>query len=169
MDALQNLLTRRSTKKFADKSVERDKLEKILEIALHSPTGMNAQERLYTVLTEKEDIAKLENLMGKALGNEKYNFYGARALVIITVPREHQFGQVDTATAMENIYLAANALELGCCWINQLRGVCDDVHVRNLLNVYGIPESHVNYAVAALGYADYDYPEKARTERVNFI
>lgn len=169
MDALENLLTRRSTKKFNDREVEKDKLDKILEAALHSPTGMNSQKRLYTVLTRDDDIRKLEACIGRALENDKYNFYGARALVIITVPADYQFGHVDTATAMENIYLAANALNVGCCWINQLSRLYDDPCVRELLSSYGIPANHINYGMAALGYGEYTYPERPRTEKINFI
>ena len=53
---------------------------------------------------------------------------------------------------MENIYLASEALGLGCVWINQLKDCFDDPQVRALLNEFGIPENHGVYGCAAVGY-----------------
>ena len=45
MDAIEMLLTRRSIRKFKTDEVPKDLLEKIIECAKTSPTGMNKQER----------------------------------------------------------------------------------------------------------------------------
>ena len=43
---------RRSIRKFKTDEVPRETLEKIIECAKASPTGMNKQERLFTVVTK---------------------------------------------------------------------------------------------------------------------
>ena len=53
---------------------------------------------------------------------------------------------------MENIYLASEALGLGCVWINQLKDCFDNPQVRALLTEFGIPENHGVYGCAAVGY-----------------
>ena len=45
METMQNILTRRSVRKFADKPIEPDKLHTILEAAMSGPCAVNARER----------------------------------------------------------------------------------------------------------------------------
>lgn len=104
MDAIENLLTRRSIRKFKTDEVPRDLLEKIIECAKASPTGMNKQERLFTVVTKEEDIQRLASAIAKSLDRDDYRIYDAKALIIITVPEDLKLGDADTSTAMENIY-----------------------------------------------------------------
>ena len=46
------------------------------------------------------------------------------------------------------------ALGIGSVWINQLNGICDEPAVRALLTKLKIPENHVVWGMAALGYAN---------------
>lgn len=56
--------------------------------------------------------------------------------------------------ALENIFLAAHALGIGSVWINQLNGICDEPAVRAVLTKLKIPENHIVWGMAALGYAE---------------
>ena len=47
---------------------------------------------------------------------------------------------------------------IGSVWINQLQGICDEPEIRAVLRELHIPEDHVVYGLAALGYADPDTP-----------
>ncbi len=168
MDAIENLLTRRSIRKFKTDELPRDLLEKIIECAKASPTGMNKQERLFTVVTKEEDIQRLASAIAKSLDRDDYRIYDAKALIIITVPEDLKLGDADTSTAMENIYLASHALGLASVWINQLRGNKDE-GVREVLNSFKIPANHISYGLMALGYADEVPKAKERTEKVVYI
>ena len=44
-------------------------------------------------------------------------------------------------------------LGIGSVWINQLRGICDEPEIRAILREWKIPDDHVIYGLAALGYA----------------
>lgn len=168
MDALENLLTRRSIRKFKDQEVPREILEKIVSCAKASPTAMNTQKRLYTVLTKEEDIQKLAKAIAKSLNRDDYRIYDAKALIIVTVPEDYILGDPDTSTAMENMYLASHALGLGSVWINQLRSNKDE-GVREVLTSFKIPTDHISYGMLAIGYADEVPKDKERTEEVVFI
>lgn len=168
MDAIENLLTRRSIRKFKSDEVPHDLLEKIIECAKASPTGMNRQERLFTVVTKEDDIQRLAAAIVKSLDKDDYRIYDAKALIIITVPEDLKLGDADTSTAMENIYLASHALGLASVWINQLRGN-HDAGVREVLNSFKIPENHISYGLMAIGYADEVPKAKERTEKVVYL
>ena len=43
MDAMQNLLERRSIRRYTDQQVPDKLLDKVLEAGLYAPTGMNKQ------------------------------------------------------------------------------------------------------------------------------
>ena len=46
-----------------------------------------------------------------------------------------------------------NALGVSSVWINQVKDTCSDPAVRAVLTEFGVPEDHVVFGIAALGYA----------------
>ena len=153
-EVIRNLLTRRSVRKFTDKKIPREELDILLKVALAAPSGMNKQTWQFTLVTDEEKIQKLAVAVGKALGREGYDIYKPAALIIPSNLRESAWGMEDNACALENIFLAAHSLGIGSVWINQLRHCCDEAEVRAILGEWGIPEDHVVYGIAALGYQD---------------
>ncbi len=154
------LLSRRSCRKFRADPLERVDLEIIAEVACHAPSARNRQLWQFTVVSDSAVLEELYRAVGTALGRENYDFYGAAAMILCSNDREHPYGREDCACAMQNIYLAAHALDIGAVWINQLTDVCDDSAVRAILTRLGVPQHHVVYGCAALGYADGTPSEK---------
>ena len=152
-EVIRNLLTRRSVRKFTDKKIPREELDILLKVALAAPSGMNKQTWQFTAVTDTEKIQKLAAVVGKALDRENYDIYKPAALIIPSNLRESAWGMEDNACALENIFLAAHSLGIGSVWINQLRHCCDEPEVRAILTEWGIPEDHVIYGIAALGYS----------------
>ena len=60
--AIQFLRSRRSVRFFKDKPVEKETLERLIEMARYAPTGSNSQLVQYTVFTDKEKIHELAGL-----------------------------------------------------------------------------------------------------------
>ena len=152
-EAIENLLTRRSVRAFTEKQIAKEDLDIILKAALYAPSGMNQQTWQFTAVTNREKIQTLADAVGKALNRENYNFYKPAVLVIPSNERESRWGKEDNACALENIFLAAHALGIGSVWINQLQTICDEPEIRSILQTFGVPDSHVVYGMAALGYA----------------
>ncbi len=165
---IKDILNRRSVKKFNDIALERENIELIVKCGIDSPTAKNLQKRKFTII-QKDNLRILEEAIGKNLEIHNYNFYNADALVLVSVDRDIEMGEIDTATAMQNMMIASTALEIGSCWINQLRGICDDKDIRRVLDSFNIPENHVVYGMLALGNYD-EYPKaKERRETFEFI
>lgn len=166
---METILTRRSTRKFEKRPVEREILEDLVKAALYAPSGMGKQTWQFTVVTDREKIQKLADAVGKELGREGYNIYEPAALIIPSNEKESPWGKEDNACSLENIFLAAHSYGVGSVWINQLQGICDREAVRTILDEFGIPKSHVVYGMAALGYpADEKHP-KNRIGKVHFV
>lgn len=169
-ETIKTILSRRSTRDFSDKPISAADLDLLIQAALHAPTAMNRQTFQFTVLTQKKDIEELAEVMGKALGREGYDMYKPTALIITSNDRTSLYGRDDNACALQNIFLAAHSLGIGSVWINQLRDICDEPDVRRLLDRYEIPESHVVYGMAALGYSQSgEYKEIERVGKVKII
>ena len=60
MEAIENLLTRRSIKKYNDKPIPEEILDKILEVGLYAPTAMGMQKPIILVIKDKKVIQKCE-------------------------------------------------------------------------------------------------------------
>lgn len=151
---IETILTRRSIRAFSEKNIEEEKLNQILQAAIYAPSGRNRQTWIFTALLDKEKMRRLAKAIARELGRdeETYDFYNPTALIIPSNDRENPLGADDNACALENIFLAAHSLGIGSVWINQLKGICDAPQIREILRELQIPEEHIVYGMAALGY-----------------
>ena len=175
MDAFELITTRRSTRRFSDKPLEREKLEKIIEAGRHAPSGGNNQNTHFIVITNRgildrlavmvsEEFAtweitpgmypSMEKTIRNARDNKLIFHYNAPALIITANKKDYTNNMADCACALENMMLMANALDLGSCWINQLNRLCGDKRVRRVLTMAGVNPDHDVFGCCALGYSD---------------
>lgn len=153
-EVMKNIKSRRSCRAFTDCEITKEALDQILEAGIYAPSGKNRQSWRFTVLRNRENIQKLAKTISGILDwGEKYNFYDPKVFVLVSNERDNRNGEADCAVALENMFLAAEDLGIGSCWINQLRGICDEPEIRELLDSYGIPANHLVWGCAALGYA----------------
>lgn len=153
-EVIQTILNRHSCRAFTEQSIEPEKIEALLTAAQWAPSARNEQSWHFTMITNREKIQQLAAAVREADNRPaSYNFFAPAAFFIVSGERDNRNCFLDGAAAMENLMLAATSLGLGSCWINQVRDVCDNPLVRDILTKYGVPESHVVNASAALGYA----------------
>ena len=154
-EILKNIKTRRSVRKFSSRMIDADALNEIITAGLYAPSAMNTQLWQITVVKNEEKIVALQKAIANALDRPDYHrFYGAPVFVIVTVPEDYRHGAVDTACVLQNMFLAAHSLGVGSVWINQIRDCYDNAQVRAILTEAGIPENHICFGCAAIGYAD---------------
>ena len=158
-ETMKTILERRSIRSFSDKMVSEEILKELADAAMHAPSGRCRKTWQFTVVSNQEMINKLTETIAKVLGRDGYDMYKPTALIIPSNQRESEFGMEDNACALENIFLAAWSYGVGSVWINQLRNICDEPEIRAILNKLGIPDNHVVYGLAALGYPDPNSPK----------
>lgn len=160
-EAIHNLMSRRSVRAFnTEQAISREDLQTIVDAARRAPSAMNRQTWTFVVVQNQEKIQSLAHAVGKALGRDSgYDFYRPNVLIICANRlKENPMGVQDCACALENIFLAANALGIGSVWINQLYDTCNDPAVRAELTGLGLPEACEVVGCAALGYAAGEVP-----------
>lgn len=169
-EVLKAIFDRRSVRAFTEQKIAREDLELILQAAAAAPTAMNLQPFGFVAVTSRETIDKLAELAGAFTGRELKGFYKPAAFIIPYTKRDSRFGVDNNACAMQNIYLAAHSLGIGCVWINQLRDACcDDPKVREVLRGVGVPDDCVVYGCAAIGYPAAPAGEIARKAPISIV
>ena len=170
-ETMKTILSRRSIRNFTNEPIADNILKDLANAAIHAPSGMCQKTWKFTIITNADAIKKLANTIKAVLNREQYNMYNPTAIISPSNDRNNIFGREDNACALQNIFLAAESYGVGSVWINQLTGICDMPEVREILNEMEIPENHIVYGLAALGFANPDAPKPAYREigEVNFI
>ena len=141
---IESLKTRRAVRSYADRPVEREKLEAILEAATYAPTGMGAQSPVIVLVESKEIRDKVAALNAGAMGRDTDPFYGAPAVAIV-------FGHKDVVpTWFEDACLVAGNLLNAAHAV----GVFETDEGRALLKEWGLDGDYVGVANCILGYGD---------------
>jgi nitroreductase len=166
-EVLQNILTRRSVREFKDEQIKDEELDLILKAGIYAPSGMNKQSWQFTVVQNKEKIELLAKVVREALGRDAgYNFYEPPTLIMLSNDKDNTNGLADCSCALENIFLMASSLGIGSCWINQLKTICDENEVREVLRSFDIPENHIVWGIASIGYPNSESKTHERKDGV---
>lgn len=168
-EVMKNLLTRRSVRNFSSKPIPNDTLDDILKAAVYAPSAMNRQTWKFTAVCSQEKIQRLAAAIAAELDRKDYNMYNPAVLIIPSNDRDSKWGREDNACALENIFLAAHSYSVDSVWINQLQDISDVPKIREILNDFEIPENHVVYGMAALGYSDGAVEEPVKIGEINII
>ena len=91
-------------------------------------------------------------------------------MVIVSGPEYDSRRVEDGSCMLENMFLAATSLNIGSCWINQLRDTQNVDEVRNILTRIGIPANHQVVGCAALGYiSSQSTIKEKKKERIHIV
>jgi len=141
-DLLKLLRTRRSIRRFQDKSISKNGLEAIIDAARFAPTARNVQPWEFVLIIEKNKLKELAKLA------ENGSFLAQAAACIAVFCAETKYYLEDGCAATCNILLAATASGIGSCWIaGDKKPYCPQV--AGLLNA---PSGMKLVSLIALGY-----------------
>ena len=148
---IQTILSRVSCRDFNERKVSLGKLNQILEASKYAPSAMNRQIAGITCVRTKSKVEKLREL-SKEVANRDC-MYSANTVVLVHAPREDKFCVQDCSCVLENIFVAANALKIQSCWINQFDDLFSNSKGAKIKARLGIPQDHRIVGAAVLGYA----------------
>lgn len=163
---LNNILERTSVRSYLDKSIEEDKIEKLLRAGMAAPTAVNKQPWHFVVVTDKSLLQKL----AKA---NPYAEMVARAPLAIVVCGDmtkaldgnaREFWVQDCSAASENILLAATGLGLGSVWTGTYPS---EERCAAVSEVLGLPETLIPLNTIVIGYPDGEVTPKDKWQESN--
>lgn len=167
---MENILARRSIRKFTDQPVPRRLVETLVKAGINAPSGHNLQTWRFTVLTNQAEIQRLKAVIqpvSKRCKTICYGFNNPQALILISNDRAQRRRHPGCLCAAENIQLAATSFGLGATWINALMTICDEPEIREKLDQYQIPKTHNVWAMIAVGWPE--APGKALARKTNVV
>lgn len=170
MDVFQCIFKRRSVRKFEKKEVDDKLIGLMLYAATHAPSSGNTQEWEFIVV---KDEGQKKKLATSALHQE---FISEAPVVIVVCADlekislkygkrgENLYFAQDTAAAVQNILLSAQALDLGSCWV----GAFDEEHVKDIL---GLPENLRPLVILPIGYPaeEPEIPKRVPFENLTYV
>ena len=186
MDAIVAILTRRSTRRFDNKIPNKELIQKVVNAGRYAPSGANSQTSHFIVITNKEvlkeiaelvqgEFAKMKisedmyvSLKGSINASKKGDYvfhYNAPVLIVIANKKGYGNAIADSSCALENMMIAANAFDLGSCWINQLHWLDDNERIRAFLEGYGLKKDETITGGLALGFSENGLPNRKPLDR----
>ncbi|MCQ2460067.1 MAG: nitroreductase [Ruminococcus sp.] len=162
MNAIENLITRRSVRKYKPDMVPKDIIEKIAEAGTYAPTGMNKQVPIIIAVTNKELRDKLSALNAQIMGAENIDpFYGAPVVLIVLAEKSMPTYVYDGSLVMGNLMNAAHEYGIASCWIHRAKEEFETELGKQILADLGIEGDYEGIGHCILGYADCEKPEPA--------
>jgi len=140
---IELILSRRSVRRFEQKAIPKEVLNKILEAGRQAPSAANRQPWRLIIITDdylKKQLSK--GLFNRFIKNAPLTIVGCADTGALLTGK---WAVVDTSIALENVVLAAWTLGVGSCWIGDFK----EEKVKQLLNV---PSDWTIVALLALGY-----------------
>lgn len=177
--AEQFLRLRRSIRNFRDKPVNRDKLNKLLEIATYAPSAKNMQPWHWVVIQESSEVKRLAGLVidwMRAVIKEKPELArqkafdravaawkrgkdpvcrGASHLIVVHADKNWAFGSEDCSCALTFIDLFAPLLGLGTCWAGYFYTAANAY--QPLFEALGVHPDHRVFGAMMVGYPKFTY------------
>ena len=170
--------SRRSTRTFKDKPVEKEKIAGILEAVRFAPSGMNVQPVKWLVISDPNEVKKLAKLtidwMRMMAENEdavhplKPVFSALVGLwdagldpicrgapCLVYAYAENTLAYTDSIIALSTFDLMAPSFGLGTCWAGLLQ--IGAMEYQPLKDELGIPEEYVPQYALMVGYPKYKF------------
>jgi exopolysaccharide biosynthesis predicted pyruvyltransferase EpsI/nitroreductase len=156
-DILPLIKDRRSIRKWSNKQIEPDKLNKILTAGIYAPSAANTQATKLKVITEKHSINTLCNNTSEWFRHNTpaavilvfYDKAEAKTLDFTSSSWHTRFIWQDTACAMTNMMIEAESLGLKTCW-----GSINPDQTSRLKNIFNFKDSYILTCMLLLGYGE---------------
>lgn len=189
MELLELMKHRRSIRKYEQKQIPLDDLQKIIDAGLYAPSAGGGQRVFICALHNSELCEKIgrlnmayfsrDNLIGTYVSKEqpsviddvtiKSGFYGAPTVCVICTPLHFEFAVADAFCAAENMVLEATELGIASCIVSRAEETFMSSEGRAFLEEWGVPDGFVARAFVTLGYCKGDYPKVRERKSGRFV
>ena len=147
-DVIEN---RKSIKKFKSTELCEEKLSRIINAAMMSPSWKNNTCYKFVLVKDKNEREQIAKAIINSNDDASISIEEAPMVAVVVADpndsgevKDKEMYMVDSAIAMEHLVLAATAEGYGTCWIAAI----DEKKIRNILN---IPENFKVIALTPIG------------------
>lgn len=155
-ETIQNMISRRSIRKFKSEMVPHHLIEQIVNAGLWAASGRNNQQVAIVAVTNRElrdKMSRSNNSFGK-WGPDFDPFYGAPVVLVVLANKAAPTYIYDGSLVMGNLMLAAHSLGIGSCWIHRAKEEFETEEYQQLIRNLGMEGQWEGIGHCVLGYAD---------------
>lgn len=173
---IENIMARRSIRKYKQTPVGRDTMNVILECGINAPNGQNRQSWEVRVVDSPALMDEIKDAMAQGHPDMKPEavkgcFRDAPVMVFIARDPSYDFSAYDCGLLAENMMLSAWSLGVGSiCLGSPVRFLTDNDACRPVLEKLGFSAGYELCLCVGFGYADEAPAAKQRNpEKVKFV
>lgn len=173
---IENIMARRSIRKYKATPVGRDTMNVILECGINAPNGQNRQSWEVRVVDSPALMDEIKEAMAQGHPDMepkavKGCFRNAPVMVFIARDPSYDFSAYDCGLLAENMMLSAWSLGVGSiCLGSPVRFLTDNDACRPVLEKLGFSADYELCLCVGFGYADEAPAAKPRNpEKVKFV
>jgi nitroreductase len=154
---------RRSIRRYADRPVEPEKIEQLVEAALRAPSGRDLRPWEFVVVTDKDLIGRLATAKPHGAAFLKN---APLAVVVCIDPQKSDVWVEDGSIATIFLQLAATELGLGSCWIQMRKRNHEDGRAAGdyVAEVLKLRPGLTAQTIMAIGYPDEQKAPHAKSD-----
>lgn len=147
------VLKRRSIRQFKDKPIPKELIEKLLNLARFSPTGSNSENVYYTVIKDKEIVAKISNIITIKVKRFAETLEDPKGREIIKT----RMSKEEYNLAIENLPRTKSILKIiesgvdFWSWDGELIFIHGDLTIGGILTNSALSAAHIMLAAETLG------------------
>ena len=147
MNCMDIILSRVSVKKYTDKKVPTELIDKVIEAGLAAASGRNMQAPIIVAVTNKEIRDALSKANADVMGATIDPFYNAPVVLVVLADKSAHTYLYDGSLSLGNMMLAAQELGLGSCWIHRAKEEFQTDYGKNLLKSLGIVTTNLKRGI----------------------
>ncbi len=170
---IEDMIERRSCRKYKTDMVDRDKINEIINAGLYAASGRGKQGTIIIAVTNEILRDKLSESNRKIGGwDEGFDpFYGAPVVLIVLAEKSNPTAIYDGSLVMGNLMLAAHSLGVGSCWIHRAKEEFETEDYKEFLKTLGVETEYEGIGHCILGYPaeTFAIPPKRKDDRVFFV
>ena len=172
-EVISAILNRRCVRAYTNEPVSPQDVETILKCGIQAPSARNGQPWHFTVLKSRRMMDKISDAVKRAASPAMQTpdfdcWRGGVMAIVISGRTGDGWAPGDCANAAENMFLAANALGLGCCYLASFRAPLEQDP--ELAREAGIPAGYTPLYALSLGHpAEEPEPKPRHTDVVTYI
>ena len=178
MSILETMVQRRSIRKYQDRQIPKEDLEKIMEAGTYAPNAGSGQRTIICGIHNTDLAARLgklnlahfdrSRLAGGYVSKEQPSaiddssiqngFYGAPSVCVIFAPDHFLYSIPDAFCCADHMTLAAYELGIASCIVARAEETFDNSFGAWLMREWDIPDNYIPRCFVLLGYVDGNYP-----------
>lgn len=145
---MESIFNRRSIRKYTDKLVSEELIEKVLRAAMAAPSAGNEQPWHFIVINNKNIMEDITNVHPYSQMLKQ----ASHAIVVcgdLSLQKYDGYWVQDCSAAMQNMLIMAEELGLGAVWLGVYPSEDRVESIKELLN---IPQNVIPLSIMSLGY-----------------